>query len=197
MNTSEKKEDLRIKRTYKLLSKALMELLEEKSINEIHVSDICDRAMIHRSTFYKHFEDKYHLFEFTVISLQDEFIKRALSEDHSDNPIQFFMNLLKHVIYFQRSNKKISLLILGRDENNLSLIKYHNTIAQGIQNRLEEFQKNGVTFSVPLPLLANYHAGAFIAIQRWWLENNIPISKEDFLSYVNQLIGDVTGNISK
>ncbi|WP_217598084.1 TetR/AcrR family transcriptional regulator, partial [Cohnella sp. GbtcB17] len=25
------------------------------------VAEICERAMVHRSTFYKHFEDKYHL----------------------------------------------------------------------------------------------------------------------------------------
>ena len=57
-------EDLRVQRTYLLLKNALLELLAKKSFDEIKVNDICNLAMIHRTTFYSHFQDKYDLLEY-------------------------------------------------------------------------------------------------------------------------------------
>ena len=62
----EVKEDLRAVRTRKMLSKALFEMLTEQPIEKINVNDICDRAMVHRTTFYKHFESKFHLLTFAI-----------------------------------------------------------------------------------------------------------------------------------
>ena len=45
-------EDLRVLRTHTLLLRALSDLLQEKPFDEIRVKDLCQRAMVHRSTFY-------------------------------------------------------------------------------------------------------------------------------------------------
>src|SRR5215216_5278082 len=50
--------DLRVRRTYKFLWNALMSLMTERDFEAITVTDICQRAMVHRTTFYKHYEDK-------------------------------------------------------------------------------------------------------------------------------------------
>jgi AcrR family transcriptional regulator len=55
------KNDLRSKRTRRLLQKALTELMTEKKFNEISVQDITAKAEINRATFYAHFDDKYEL----------------------------------------------------------------------------------------------------------------------------------------
>ena len=60
--------DLRVRRTHKLLWEALMAELSQRTIEEITVSDICERAMVHRTTFYKHYEDKYALLEQGILS---------------------------------------------------------------------------------------------------------------------------------
>ena len=52
------KEDLRKRRSKQHLSEALIALMEERPFREISVVDICERAMVHRTTFYAHFEDK-------------------------------------------------------------------------------------------------------------------------------------------
>ncbi|EZH66627.1 hypothetical protein DH09_11955 [Bacillaceae bacterium JMAK1] len=58
------KEDLRVRRTKKLLLESFLELTYTKSkkFSEISVQEICDLAMVHRSTFYKYYTDKYDLF---------------------------------------------------------------------------------------------------------------------------------------
>ncbi len=62
MNKS-KNEDLRIIRTKYNLKESLQKLLQDNKLEEITVLNICDYAMIHRATFYKHYEDKYHLLQ--------------------------------------------------------------------------------------------------------------------------------------
>lgn len=58
--------DLRIVKTYTALTVALESLLLEKPLQEITVSEICEKAMIRRATFYKHFGDKNELFAFIL-----------------------------------------------------------------------------------------------------------------------------------
>ena len=52
---SGKKEDLRVKITKQLLYDAMFDLLRDNRFENIKVTDICDKAEIHRTTFYKHF----------------------------------------------------------------------------------------------------------------------------------------------
>lgn len=68
--TSQPREDLRQRRTRKLLADALLSLLEERPLSEISVVDICQRAMVHRTTFYAHFDDKLALLRYAVDELQ-------------------------------------------------------------------------------------------------------------------------------
>ena len=50
----EKKKDLRVIKTKKMIYTALVELMKEKTFEEIKVSDICEIDLINRSTFYAH-----------------------------------------------------------------------------------------------------------------------------------------------
>ena len=56
--------DLRIQKTYMGLHNAFTDLLEEKRFENITVNELCEKAMIRRTTFYKHFADKYEYFTF-------------------------------------------------------------------------------------------------------------------------------------
>ena len=48
------KTDLRIVKTNKALYEALLLLMKEKTFEEIKISDLCQKALINRSTFYAH-----------------------------------------------------------------------------------------------------------------------------------------------
>lgn len=62
------KYDLRIIRTYKSLTEAFLQLMSEKHFEDITVNELCKKAMIRRTTFYKHFADKYEFFRFLFVS---------------------------------------------------------------------------------------------------------------------------------
>ena len=59
----------RIKKTYRALFDAFTELLEEHRFEDLTVAMLCDRAMIRRTTFYKHFRDKNDYFAFYIDEL--------------------------------------------------------------------------------------------------------------------------------
>ena len=73
----EKKKDLRVVKTKNLLYQTLIDLMKDKTFEEIKVSDICSKAMINRSTFYAHYEDKYELLVDFISNLKEEFINES------------------------------------------------------------------------------------------------------------------------
>ena len=60
---AEREESRRVLMTKRLLKEALLELLDEKPLEEISVAELCRRADVQRATFYNHYaivEDLYN-----------------------------------------------------------------------------------------------------------------------------------------
>lgn len=53
------KENQRIALTRRLVQEALLSLLKHKSIYKISIRELCEKAGIHRSTFYHHYGNQY------------------------------------------------------------------------------------------------------------------------------------------
>lgn len=79
--------DLRVIKTKKALSTSLYELLEKRSFEVISVNQICNHAMVHRTTFYKHFYDKYDLLVYLFKLLTKDYFSTDLKE-RLNNPFQ-------------------------------------------------------------------------------------------------------------
>ena len=90
----DKKTDLRIIKTKKVLFDALISLLEEMPFEEIKISDICDRALINRSTFYSHYQDKYELLSNYIYELKNALTEDLNKNDSSNNPREYYMQMI-------------------------------------------------------------------------------------------------------
>lgn len=51
-------ENVRVKRTKKLLREALIELIEERGFDALTIGEITQRAMVSRAAFYRNYQDK-------------------------------------------------------------------------------------------------------------------------------------------
>ena len=92
---SEVKTDLRIIKTKRSIYTAFLELLETKAFEEIKVSEICTGALVNRSTFYTHFEDKYMLLDCLIKDMK-HILKNLLAEnDNIDNSKAYYMEVMK------------------------------------------------------------------------------------------------------
>ena len=78
--------DLRQKKTRRLLVEALAQLLTERPFQELSVVDICRRAMVHRTTFYAHFNDKQELLHYLLEGLEQECVATCLPQDPDRSP---------------------------------------------------------------------------------------------------------------
>ncbi len=64
------------------------------------------------------------------------------------------------------------------------LIKHLQT---SLSHRIEQgLQKSAKEFDVPLPILANFIAGSFLTLLKWWLENKMIYSPEEMDSHVQE-----------
>lgn len=76
-------EDLRIQKFKQAIKNAFLSLLAEKDFEKITIKDICTQAMIGKSTFYYHYEDKYDL----ARQLAIQSLKKLQHGDHSINDL--------------------------------------------------------------------------------------------------------------
>lgn len=186
--------DLRTRQTYSFLTTALFELLKTQSFSEISVTDICQKAMVHRTTFYKHFEDKEHLLRTVILEFQkkfDEYCNQHLSS--SDEPKTFYLLLFKRVLEYIAENKILMSKTIFDKGNNYVEEVFKASITEYLKNhfKLNE-KKNNVKFKISPALLAEYYTSASIAMANWWLENDMSVSIDDMVEYLDTI---VSGNI--
>lgn len=106
-------QDLRVQRTKKALITTFSDLLETKSFDNITIQDLCEKANVRRSTFYRHFNDKYDLLNHIVGTLIEYFRTLHLPEIDPKDPRQFFNKFMKDILLFISDNKamvKVSFL---------------------------------------------------------------------------------------
>jgi len=105
---AEGKEDRRVRKTKKALREGLVELLNEKSIQNITVKELTDKVDIHRSTFYANFKDIYELYSHVEDNIIQE-ISEIISTDYTFKPEIFFSDLLGYI----NKNRQVSRLFFG------------------------------------------------------------------------------------
>ena len=98
-------EDLRKTRTLKLLKEALLEVMTKKSFEEIKINDICNVAMVHRTTFYSHFDDKYDLLEYCIKEAEKEITEKMEPENYTSIQ-EFYTNMIMALVCYIEGNKE-------------------------------------------------------------------------------------------
>lgn len=103
----EEKTDLRIRKTYLSLHNAFDSLLEEKRFDELTIHELCDRAMIRRTTFYKHFADKYEYFSFYIKEVVAAFQDRLSSDVAEGESEIYLMHMCRELLRFLKEHDKL------------------------------------------------------------------------------------------
>lgn len=184
MKSSSQQVDLRVRRTHKLLWDALMAELAERPFEEITVKDICERAMVHRTTFYKHYEDKYALLKQGMRQMYDALVAgddhRPPSEFSVAHPPPYFVRLFEHAAQHQQFYR---LMVCGEGVGWFQkLVKEY--IAEVVAARVREMPPAKQHLSVPVAMHAHYVAGAALSLLAWWLENDLPLSAHQMAQYL-------------
>lgn len=180
---NERKQDLRTQKTELLLQNALYHLLKSHSFSHITVNDICIEAMVSRSAFYKHFEDKYALLRFSLNEWND-----IINRNLSGKPLnKYIYTMLEHL----QSERTIfrNIIESGSSEEiwEIMLHPYLVNIEEAMLNHLD----NSPPFSAPVQVAAYYHASGIVSIIRLWIEKNLPYSVGEMACFLEELLPSV------
>ena len=184
-----KKDDLRVIKTIKLIYQTLLELMKEKTFEEIKVSDICSKAMINRSTFYAHYEDKYELLIDFLSNLKEEFA-RELNESCKENLSirEYYIRLISLFLDHIDSKRDVYNSIMV---NNRSSIMMDILLSVVNDDILKRFKENDINLKVPTEVISKFYLGGVINIGMEWLSNSNKYTKEEILDYLELLIPDI------
>ena len=109
---TEKKEDRRVRRTKKLLTQALTQLLQEKQITEITVKELTDLADMNRGTFYLYYKDMFDMLE----KIEDgmfEALDAIVSLHEHDDVSQQTKPILLDLFCFIEDNQEMCRVLLS------------------------------------------------------------------------------------
>src|SRR5262245_4069793 len=184
MNSSEQQVDLRVRRTRKLLWEALLAEMSARALEDITVTDICERAMVHRTTFYKHYEDKYALLEQGMRQMYDALVAEVQhappSAFSAEHPPPLFIRLFEHVAEREQFYR---LMLCGEGVGRFQkLVKDY--IAEVVEAKTRGWLPTGQQSVFPLAMHVQFLAGAVLSLLAWWLENSMPLSPQRMAQYL-------------
>lgn len=179
------KKDLRVIKTQNILYTTLLDLMKEKTFEEIKVSDICNHALINRSTFYAHYNDKYELFADLIQTLKDALSKELLTNCHISNSKEYYLEMLKIFLDHIDEKRDIYSAIMLHNKNSIIMDMVYDTLNEDIKKRIEN-EKNHK--DIPSDIITKFYLGAVFNVGTEWLRNGNHYSKQDILNYLEILI---------
>jgi len=185
---SEVQEDLRVLRTRKLLQQALFELTVEKGFAAVTIRDIAKRAMVNRSTFYRHYLDKYELLNQYLDELQAHVVEAAaLAEQASQTAPERvpagLLVLVRHVQEFASFYR----IMLGQNGDQVFTHRFRQISERRYRFLFSHFGTTVDPNAPPIDMKLHYISSAAVGTFQWWLENGQPCSAEQLATWLGQL----------
>jgi AcrR family transcriptional regulator len=166
----DKKTDLRIIKTYKALTEAFWQILSDHKYEDITVNVLCERAMVRRATFYKHFADKNDFFAFVIREKQAEYGAQTQPQADNNRAPFFYLEIFQHSLDFLNSNKKLAQTVL--ESNTLPTVMdiLARQISIDISRNLKADAKNRIPLPASPQVMAQFFTGALIYVMTWWVK---------------------------
>lgn len=176
------KTDLRVVKTLTQIDRALLACLAQTPFQKLTVDQLCQQAMINRSTFYKYYRDKY--------DLADRYLDRVLLEFRQHMNVAFveaspqkihsliYQKNFERALYFLYQNKTQYLLLWSGALNR----PVFSEMVQVIHDNILEKLRCDIAFSRRdryMDLYAQLFASNTMTLVRWWFEYEKEISMED------------------
>jgi AcrR family transcriptional regulator len=161
----------------------MQELLERKSFQKITVNDICQDAMVSRSTFYLHFEDKYQLLMFFLQNERKQ-LEKDMRQLGARDSIREALCIIK--------DRKRTYRNIFEAENNSELFEMFVKFFLGfVSDTLSDSKKQGVELIGPVPILSAYYASGIAGTILWWIKDDFSVPIDEMALCLYNLLSDI------
>jgi AcrR family transcriptional regulator len=167
---SQSTDNLRVRRTRKLLREALIELIDERDFERLTVGEITERAMVSRAAFYRNYRDKYELVE----QIFDEAMGAVLGTmagGAADPPLDRWVVFFEHIAEYHR----LYGALLGRRGSPWFATRMRATLAGMVSEHLEIPDASRPGRAKADALVPTVLAAMFVQAITWWLDQGRPV----------------------
>jgi AcrR family transcriptional regulator len=166
--------NLRVRRTQKLLREALIELIEEQGFDALTVGEITERAMVSRAAFYRNYQDKYALVE-QIFAEAMQALFLAISEPDSVHSPQVWVRFFEHIGEYEHLYRAL----LGRKGSPWFVLRMRASLIDLIKGlgRLSLVERP--IYPVSDEFIPNLLATMLVETITWWLEQGRPYSPQE------------------
>ncbi|GGL13630.1 TetR/AcrR family transcriptional regulator [Mangrovihabitans endophyticus] len=165
--------DRRVRRTRRALQQALVSLVIERGYERTTVQEVLDRADVGRTTFYAHFRDKDALFASCFDDLAEE-LRTELAAMQPGLPPADPVRPIGVVFGHAHRHREVYRAICRRPQANPALAFLHRQVADLLREHLSDAGAR-----MPVDVMAEYHAGALLALLIWWVTNDFPYGPDE------------------
>lgn len=185
----EQKHDLRMKRTCQMLSYALFSLLTKKAYEDIRIDELCQKAYIHRTTFYHYFNNKEDLFTYAIDEVKEQIFEELQTHVHAHSSIEEgFLKLAEITIHFLYEKKVYIEQIIKHNQTQPIMHILADNITRSIRFLFIKNRKHFSVLKIDKDVLAQFLAGGCIQIALWWLTSKTPITEKELYENVKILM---------
>ena len=145
--------------------------------SDIRIAQICESANIHRSTFYRHFEDKYKLLEYGLKKLWEEYFQLP-KEKRVYEPFQTAES-------FYKKSKGKKLINKHLSDDNFIMAADRFFLKEMRQSVLELLPENPYLLN---DLLASFMVNNIQVIEEWKRDNIKELTNQELDAYYQKLV---------
>jgi AcrR family transcriptional regulator len=170
--------NLRVRRMQKLLREALLDLIEERGFDALTVSEIIQQAMVSRTAFYRHYQDKYDLVE-QIFEEAISALLNAVGDLGQEHPAEIWVTFFEHIAHYERLYRALlgskgSPWFVRKMRAALSeLVKERGRLPHGPDASAYPIHTFSDTF---VPDIAS---ALFVETITWWLEHGQPYTPKE------------------
>lgn len=161
------KKDLRVIKTKAHLQEALLQLLKEKALDKITISELCKRANVNRGTFYLHYQDIPELFGEYFEELTAD-LRKAYYEPYvlTDNKIENLLPDMVRIFHHVEKYKDFYKVVFDRK----TPLMYYYQLFDTIRTYLNE--SISVDLGEDLDYMLSFQANAIIGFIIQWVQSD-------------------------
>ncbi|WP_143315006.1 TetR/AcrR family transcriptional regulator [Clostridium sp. HBUAS56017] len=172
-------------RSRRLIRQAFVDLMQEKNLEKITVTDIVTRAYINRGTFYAHYQDTRAVIE----QIENDIIEKLLEflgESHYKNFFQNPLPLLLKISKWLEDDLDFYKILINSNGSEQFLVKLKNIFVNYMEND-SDIQKH-IKKTPEFLIQAHFFTGGIINIFQVWCRGEIESSLNELSIELSKII---------
>ncbi|MDE6700963.1 MAG: TetR/AcrR family transcriptional regulator [Acetatifactor sp.] len=170
--TDDKKTDRRIRKTRSLLQQSLIQLMEEKELQDISVKELADLADINRGTFYLHYTDIYDMLH----KIEDELFKEFndILDRNPDKNAQLATHrtVLAEVFSFLERHYDLARVMIGPHGDSAFVNGLKNLVTERLRRLASDEEPRGEYYY-------SFIVSGYVGVIETWLTSPRPLPAEE------------------